>query len=350
MRRARITIIKHHRGLTLIELMIAMVLGLFLVAGIVSVVVANGQAHRTNAALSQVQESARTAFELLARDIREAGATGCGNGAVTNVLDPASAAGNWAAWLNTWTGLRGYTDAEVAPFVAIGTGTAQRAAGTDGLLLHGIAGTPFNVLNHDTGLGGGNSTFELSAPTNQIEAGDILLICDPARAVIFQANDYDAANDSVVLNTGGATAPGNCNKFLNPPATPACGGSEPNPPFGRNSQIMSPTATFWYVGNNGRPDEGGLSLYRSSFGGVATEIVPGITDLQIRYRADENAVDFVDAPANWEFVTAVEITLTAHSLDARVTADPGEEACRRTLDGRLERCFTTIVGIRNRVR
>lgn len=75
------------RGLTLIELMIAMVLGLIVVGGAISVIIANRQSYRTNEGLSQVQESTRTAFEVLARDIRQAGSTACGTtNRMANVL------------------------------------------------------------------------------------------------------------------------------------------------------------------------------------------------------------------------------------------------------------------------
>ena len=81
--------VRRCRGVTLIELMISMMLGLIVIGGVVSVVLAGKQSYRTNEALSQVQESARTAFELMARDIRQAGANGCGNNdRVANVLKP----------------------------------------------------------------------------------------------------------------------------------------------------------------------------------------------------------------------------------------------------------------------
>lgn len=60
-------------GFTLVELMIAMVLGLVVVAGVISVFIANKQSYRTNEALSQVQDASRTAYEFMARDIRMAG-------------------------------------------------------------------------------------------------------------------------------------------------------------------------------------------------------------------------------------------------------------------------------------
>ncbi|HET7222033.1 MAG TPA: prepilin-type N-terminal cleavage/methylation domain-containing protein, partial [Rhodanobacteraceae bacterium] len=77
-----------NRGFTLIELMIAMLLGLIVIAGVTSVFLAGQKSYRTNGALAEVEDGSRIAFELLARDIRQAGETGCdtSSGRITNVL------------------------------------------------------------------------------------------------------------------------------------------------------------------------------------------------------------------------------------------------------------------------
>lgn len=93
------------RGLTLVELMVAMVLGLLILGGVVSIFLSNRQAFRTSEQLARIQENARTAFELMSRSIREAGAVPCGsNMPVANVLKNAST--QW--WSNWGDGIRGY--------------------------------------------------------------------------------------------------------------------------------------------------------------------------------------------------------------------------------------------------
>ena len=87
------------RGMTLVELMVGMTLGLFLIAGIGSVFVATGNADRTTQNLSRLQEGARTAFSMMARDIREAGLNDCGRiDRVMNVLGGAGGPPAWATW------------------------------------------------------------------------------------------------------------------------------------------------------------------------------------------------------------------------------------------------------------
>ena len=57
-------------GLSLIELMIAIALGLLIVAATLSIFSSNKQSYRATENLGRVQESGRTAFELMSRDIR----------------------------------------------------------------------------------------------------------------------------------------------------------------------------------------------------------------------------------------------------------------------------------------
>src|SRR5690242_15204110 len=98
------------RGFSLIELMIAMVLGLVVISGVTSIFLANQNTYRANAALSDVQEGSRIAFEMLARDVRGAGQTGCDStsGRVANVINPVGGATPWYAdWNNA---VHGYDD------------------------------------------------------------------------------------------------------------------------------------------------------------------------------------------------------------------------------------------------
>lgn len=67
------------RGLTLVELMVAMALGLVILIAVVYVFAGSRASHRHQESYSTVQESGRIALELMGRDLRMAGHTGCGN-------------------------------------------------------------------------------------------------------------------------------------------------------------------------------------------------------------------------------------------------------------------------------
>ncbi len=334
----RITRTTTAKGFTLVELMVSMVLGLVVIGAVVSVLLANKRTFATTSAMSQVQESARTAFELLARDLRQAGATGCDNsGRVANVLDPSG-----TAWWQTWTGLVGFDGTDTDSAVNIGTAPEERVTGTDSFQIQSIAGNGLSVLSHDVP----GAKFTINATATDLVAGDVLMVCDFDHASIFRASGYDATNVRVAYATGSGT-PANCSTGLGFPTDCTTANIYP---FAKNSQISRLNAVDWYIGNNNRPAEGGRSLYRHrlSSGGtvLVEEIVAGVTNMAIQYRV-AGTDSFVDATsvtaANWPNVNAVSITLTMNSAEQRVSSDASVNS------GRLQRSFTWIVTLRNRV-
>ena len=67
----------HQSGLSLIELMVAVVLSSVLLLGVVEVFNNSSRTDRTGAALADLQDDARVAMEFLKRDIRRSGYLGC---------------------------------------------------------------------------------------------------------------------------------------------------------------------------------------------------------------------------------------------------------------------------------
>lgn len=66
----KLNMIKQQKGLSLIELMIAVALGIFISAGMVSIFTNSSQNYRVNENMSRLQENTRFAMLFLARDIR----------------------------------------------------------------------------------------------------------------------------------------------------------------------------------------------------------------------------------------------------------------------------------------
>mgnify|MGYP000263992910 CR=1 FL=1 len=60
------------RGFTMVELMVALLLGLVLIGGVINVFLTSGQTLRLNQNLSRVHENARFGVEMFVREIREA--------------------------------------------------------------------------------------------------------------------------------------------------------------------------------------------------------------------------------------------------------------------------------------
>src|SRR4030065_2150496 len=91
------------RGFSLIELMIAMTIGLVILAAVVQIFIRSHATSQLDEGRSRIQESARFTMDFLSKDIRMAGYMGCnsalfgkknaaGEDVVKNNVDPASAA------------------------------------------------------------------------------------------------------------------------------------------------------------------------------------------------------------------------------------------------------------------
>jgi type IV pilus assembly protein PilW len=313
-------------GFSLVELMIALVLGLVVIGGATSVFLSNKESYRSSHALSQIQENSRIAFELIARDARQAGLTGCGNaGRVGNVLKNGSNAGGTVAWWADFgNAIRGYDGNQTDPAVAVGSGGAARVAGTDSLTLIGAAESGFSIAAHDLSAG----SFTLNEGSTSLQTGDIVVVCDPDHAVIAQISA-----DTLIVGEDTDT-PGNCSAGLGFPTSCTTGG---NPyQFAANSQITQLLAVDWYIGVN---PQNGRSLYRItpvvSSAGVPTptaqEMVRNVTDLQVTYHTN-GATDYQTAAAistagTWGTVDAIQITLTLQGVE-RSTGTDGQALSR----------------------
>ncbi|HEX5960397.1 MAG TPA: prepilin-type N-terminal cleavage/methylation domain-containing protein [Rhodanobacteraceae bacterium] len=337
-----------NRGFTLIELMIAMLLGLIVIAGVTSVFLAGQQSFRTNNALGDVEDGSRIAFELMSRDIREAGLTGCDSTSdrIANVLNN-KGTDWWADWGNALHGYGGAnsngTDGDVDqadPAVTTGTGVGQRVAGTDSLEIISAGNLPVTIQEDKEPA----ANFKLNAPSTTLQSGDVIIVCSPDHATIVQISNYNNANVTVVHNTGNVVSPGNCSKGLGYPSVCTTNGNLYT--FPPNSTIAGLSVSDWYIGKN---PAGTRSLYRialvnTSGTGVSTqaqEMVRNVNDMQITYLQNPNT-SFVPAASvtDWGAVIAARVTLDVQSTFKRASVK-GDQAIART--------YSATTTVRNRV-
>ncbi|GAA6140722.1 PilW family protein [Hydrogenophaga sp. 5NK40-0174] len=85
----RIRSVRRQAGLTLVELMIGVALGLLILSAVLYVFAGSVTSYRQQDSLSVVQESGRIALEVVNRDLRMAGNPGCGNLAFLEHQTPA---------------------------------------------------------------------------------------------------------------------------------------------------------------------------------------------------------------------------------------------------------------------
>jgi type IV pilus assembly protein PilW len=300
---ARLVSYRRAAGLTLVEMMIALVLGLMVVGVAIGIFFSNRQTYRATETLGRVQENARTAFELMARDVREAAGNPCVNNLpIANVLT--GAASNWWTNIPSWdAGIVGYEDDVSFPSTSFGTGNAQRLSGTDAIQLISGDDSVATISGHNTA----GFQFTLNTANHGYSTGDIMMACNSRQASIFQAS---AVSGNTVSHAAGG---GNCTGALGVPVT--CGATPVFEFSAPNSVMVRLHSTRWYLGNNTR---GTRSLWQSRLEGSAVstqEIADGVEDMQITYLM-RNGTEYVDAEdvnavANgWANVIATRIQLT----------------------------------------
>ena len=329
-------------GFSLIELMIAMLLGLIVIAGVTSVFLANMSSYNTNQALSEVQDGARTAFELMSRDMRQAGLTGCSEGeTVINALNNGT-----TLWYADWSNasgnggtVNGYDAGTTDAAVTTGTAAGNRLATSPSLHLMGASSTTLSLASDDQNAG----TFTLNETTATVPTGTIMMVCSPDHGAIVQITGQAGA---VLHHAVGTTpSPGNCVKGLGAPS--GCIGNQDN--YQTNAMISPLEAADWYLGPNGA-GTGTNSLYRLSptldgGGNVITtapaEIVRNVTEMDIAYLLS-GGTSFVSAATvagNWGNVTAIQVTLKLESTSQN--AGTGSVPITRT--------FVSTTSLRNRL-
>ena len=299
------------RGLSLIELMIAMVLGLLVVGTAIGIFISNRQTYRATDNLSRVQESARISYEMMARDVREAAGNPCVNNVpVVNVITGAT--GSWWTNLTTWgDAFRGFGPAEGLPGgPGFGAAAGERVAGTEAVQLLSADDNVVTVSAHNTA----GAEFTVNTTNHGMSAGDLVMACNARQASIFQASSV--VGDKIGHGTGGT--PGNCTSGLGLPLN--CGAGTVFEYAAPNSVLVGLSASRWLVANN---PAGNAALYQVRLVGGAPqmqEIVEGVTGMTVTYLLDGAATYVpaaaVTAAARWPDVTAARIQLTLQSPDS----------------------------------
>ncbi len=336
-------ILPAQRGFTLIELMIALVLGLLVIAAAGAIFLSNRRVYGSTEATNRLQENQRSAFELLTRDIREAGTNPCMRFSAMNrpvILLTAPDATFWSR----------YPD---GVFGDEGTG----AGGSDSITLYSGNGTIYNVTQHQKPV----DPLTINTTTAGMVNGQPLMVCNTDNAFVFAANGITAGGHTI-----GHDGAANCGKGLTPrPDASQCSATNSGPGYcfwlgtaGSSSPPPAPTATDvgncpagigqspafvviptgaqWTVAANTR---GTNSLYRTVQGN-RSEIAEGITGLQLTYKVG-NAPDYVNATSvsasnAWMQVTSVHVVMTFQAVQGAMAQGDvkgtGNAVLTRTLD------------------
>jgi type IV pilus assembly protein PilW len=392
-------------GFSLVEVMVALVAGLALAAGIGQVFLSSKQTYQVQDQLSRLQENGRFAIDLLAHAVRMAGSLGCGSRVMTlsNTLN-----GSDTLYFNFAVPVAGFEAANTAPgatYAIKATYPAPSASaakwspnlpavspaligdvieGTDVLVVRGRRDQGANLASLNLPGAPGQLTVQTSAfdaggctggknRINGICVGDYAMVADCRMARIFQVTAADPAG-AIEHAAGQGDGTNACGNWNEPP-----GSKPPNslclryqfpsvaaPMGGIPAEVSGVATTVFFISRrdpdaaNGDPNPG-PSLYRRVSTGAMykEEVVEGVESMQILYGVDSGNgnVEFVtaDAIAN-RTVLSLRIGLLLRTVDeATTTSDTAVYDANGTSidpvdDRRLRRVVTTTIEVRNESR
>lgn len=305
------------RGFSLIELMVAMVIGLIILAAVSTVLVNSNKNYNTTDSMARMQENARFAVEFIGRDLRRAGNVGCvGTDAeVRNTVNGYPATGG--VLLNPLEGTNNIVASGIWAPSGLALALPDMVIGTDAVTMR--------YLDMDNKIPIVQSMPNESAVLwvtqgHGLVVGDIIAVADCSSADIMQLTNVNDAGggsgkDNLVHNAGSTPSPGNSTQKL-------------SKKYGTDSAILKTAAHAYFIGQPaGRPNR---ALFRTSPAGPQ-EIVEGIEDMQITYGEATSGNAFpelyvtADKVVDWKNVVSVRVGLlvgtVANTADGQLGAD-----------------------------
>jgi type IV pilus assembly protein PilW len=318
-------------GISLIEILIAMMLGLVLTGGIMQMFSSSRQTNRVHEATARMQENGRMALEVISRDVRMADFWGCASD-ITNIVNNLNSAGT------------GFID-----FTAGGLGGTEGASGAPDTLI--LRGGSSSGLGLEPPYGPQASANIKVSADNDLEHGDIIFVSDCTNGDIFQVtNANPGSTGTVVHNTGSTTEPGNYNV-----SNPGCPGNNAHclsKVYGADGSMFSVQQIIYNIGAG---SEGQPALFRNG-----EEYLDGVEDFQILYGEDTDASSvanyFVPADqiADMNNVVSIRFAVVARSQNDNLTGGATQSYAvlgdaRTAPDQRLRQVYMSTVTIRNRL-
>jgi type IV pilus assembly protein PilW len=267
------------RGMTLVELLVAMALGAFLITGVINVFLANKDSSQVETSLARLQENGRIAMDLLVSDLRDAYYIGCGS-RIGYIETMATGV--------TWTPLAGYERTAAAfepplPAAINASIGADARVGSD--LIYIAHGRPLSMAS-SAAVNAASTSVPVASNLECISQTETVIIASCTVAKLFRVTNTPVC-------TGGATTfefglAGNDTASL---------GTD----FPAGTELMQTFEKVWYVANTGRTRTAAnipvTALYRLT-NGAPLEMVEGVEYLQILYGEEVSTNNFRYVPAN----------------------------------------------------
>jgi type IV pilus assembly protein PilW len=357
---------KAQSGFSILELMIALMLGLVVVAGIVQLFVGNSRTYDIVNAQARLQENARYSFEFISEAARNAGYFGCAP-EPENILNGLIGAEEQITEYLVYQPLEGHEAVGDGTYVPGDLITLPRTEGAVNLNVH-IAGNGIdrNVIDPASDVVVFRSVQQPVARLNQFfqpqdlsaqimtpgglpafGVNDVVLIADCEQAIMLRATAAATTPDTTTLTF---TRVNTMNPFDNgvQVITPSLDtlpwtNSVLGIAYSSAATVGLIETTIFFIApsvvqNNRNQDVN--SLWRKVGSAAPVELVQGVDNMQIIYGEDINADNAVDSYKTFDQVTGTPIVI-------RVQLDISSPDVVAEIGGQLSRTYSKTISLRN---
>jgi type IV pilus assembly protein PilW len=322
------------QGITLIELMISLVIGLLATGAMLKVYVDSSRLYRFNEGLARIQENGRFATEFIRRDARMAGFWGCNHEAtLTNRIK---------------TSVLDYPRYELSGI----TGTSGSESNDPDTITFSGAGRSVGKVKNDMPSTTASGRDFRVISTETINTGDALLISDCDMTDIFYVTKARGRDNKRKLwHKHTKNTPNSFSKA-----------------YAAGSTLYRVQQTTFCIAPGANPAQPSLRQLVNPTSGQTCqdhgdELVEGIENMQILFGEDTDAdgdgtanryLSFGASDLDMDRVVSVRISLLARSLNNNLTTEPspyffnGSKSTPPSDDKYLRKVFTTTITLRNK--
>jgi len=274
------THLNNTRGFSLVELMIALVLGVVVIGGSVSIFTGVIRSSNLNQAVSNLQSNGRFVMDLIGRDIRAAGHVGCvsqqaatfnvgvNNPPVSSLTD--SSISGYVVGETTWSPSLplSYT----AP-----TGVGKPVAGTHALSIQ-YASSPGLFLDSSMASRSADIVAKKNAAVS-LSQGDLMVVSDCSSVDLMSINSISTTGTKTTITPNAALTKNYATSTMFPEST----------------QVMPYVSVIYYIGDTQRTTQSGkkvLGLFSHNFPYTAAnppvELIDGVDQLVVQFGIRKN--------------------------------------------------------------
>lgn len=350
-----IKIRKKQNGMTLVEVMIALVLASLIILAVVNLFLTNYRNYRMEEGISRIQENGRFALDILGENIRQGGFSGCRRVGPLNVQVIAT------------SGAAGFSDPnEIVLGYENGAGvpasiSAHISPNTDAITIR-KAGSCSAALD---GVSKPNANIKVVPNECDFKQNDIVMVSDCTDAHIFQITNNPASG--TLTHANGNDANHLCKSYNNPMSNGACKAGADKSYNGFASVRKLESVTYYIRENTANVN----SLYEQVIkdNKDSDELVEGVEDMDIEYGVDLTGNGSADplylkanAVIDWGQVVSVRVSLLLNSISddlvdekfvpttiTPINTQDGLEVTPLAVDGQIRRVVSTTIGLRNAV-